>query len=262
MAFAPGREALPYGAALGADFSHDWVFEYADSSPEPLIQVVAASVVLTREGSPAIRHAFGLGAGLTFLPPNVIRMDVDKIPAGAWPAGMYRGGLMLSWADGIDEAVLEFAVKVDVLGSVFTGLITSPVTKIQRQLNTTRIIRTAGGSLSSIVPQIRLTPATFAEDAAIGSTVALVTLDPPGADVTFTLIDDGEGLLELVDGYALRLTRLANAAAQPIVALRIEGAVEGGDTRLRADLTLTVTAVAIDGQLDFSDPGNPFLVVI
>jgi hypothetical protein len=255
MAFAPAREVLPYMAILGADFSYDWVLEHGDGTPEPLGQVVAARVQLERRGDPAASLSFDLGENLEVLPPNLVRFSVDKAEREAWIEGTYDGALFLSWADGTDEVVVLFSVSVVPIGKARVGH-DAGRSVLTRAISATRIVRTAGGRLTSIVPQIQLSASAFGEDLAPGSIVAVLSVDPPGAELTYSLVDDGDGLFQVEDGFKLVLARQASADADPTVDIVVEGAVGDGDTRLRAGFTLTVIDVFSGDQLDFSDPDN------
>jgi hypothetical protein len=255
MAFAPAREVLPYPAILGADFSYDWVLEHGDETPEPLGQVVAARVQLELRGPPAASIVYDLGPNLEILAPNVVRFTVDKLERAAWIEGTYDGALFLSWPDGTDEVVALFTVLVVPIGK-------APVVRdggrsiLRRAISASRIIRTAGGRLTSIVPQIQLSASAFLEDLEVGALVAMLSVDPPGAELTYSLADDGDGLVVIEDGFKLVLARQASADADPTVDIVVEGAVADGDTRLRAGFTLTVIDVFSGDQLDFSDPDN------
>lgn len=255
MAFAPAREVLPYAAILGADFSYDWLLEHDDGTSEPLGQVIAARVQLDRRGLLAASMSFDLGPNLEILAPNVVRFTVDKLERAAWGEGTYDGALFLSWPDGTDEVVALFTVAVVPIGKAPSGQ-DGGRSVLRRVVNATRIIRTAGGRLSSIVPQIQLSASEFLEDLEPGAVVGMLSVDPPGAELTYSLADDGDGLFEIEDGFKLVLARQASADADPTVDIVVEGAVGDGDTRLRAGFTLTVIDVFSGDQLDFSDPDN------
>lgn len=257
MAFALARELLPYVAVIGADFAYDWVFEDADGEPEPLDQVTAAVVELT---GPSGSVTWSLGDGLEILTPNILRLSLDKADITAWSAGSYSGGLILTWADGTDEPVLQFRAERQVLARSLNGVMGGAqtrggVTTIQRAPNKTRLIRSAGGRLTSIVPQITLSADTWPDDTPVGTVVARVTLDPPGAVVTYQLVDDADGLLQLVDNRDLVLLRMPDAAEQPNYQITIRASVAGGDTGLVSDIDLTLT-VGPRGRLRFNDPEN------
>jgi hypothetical protein len=261
MAFAPAREVSPYVAILGADFSYDWVLEHGDGTPEPLGQVVAARVQLERRGDPAASLSYDLGENLEVLTPNVVRFTVDKLVREVWLEGTYDGALFLSWADGTDEVVVLFAVSAVPIGKARVGH-DAGRSVLTRAVSATRIVRTAGGRLTSIVPQIQVSACEFMEDLEPGAVVGLLSVDPPGAELTYSLANDGDGLIEIEDGFKLILARQADASAEPSVDIVVEGAVDDGDTRLRAGFTLTVVNVVTDGELDFSEDGNALFTVI
>lgn len=252
MAFSLAREALPYAAVIGADFAHDWVFIDGDGDPESLAQVTGASVAL--QGA-EVALTLTLGDGLEVISPNVLRMKLEAPSAEAWPAGVYYGGLIINWADGTDEAVLTFAVNRSAVGNARGAGISGGSTTLQRAQNVTRIIRTAAGRLSSIVPQITLTELSWPETTPIGEQVAIAMLDPVGAAVTYSLIDDAGGAVALTPDGLLTVAGNPDALASPTLTIVIEAAVADGDTALRAPFTVTLQ-YRQRGRLRFNNPEN------
>jgi len=255
MAFSLAREALPYAAVLGADFSYDWPFVNAAGEPESLAQVIGVTITMERAGLPAKSLAFALGDGVEIIAPNVVRLTIETLDAEAWPIGRYGCGLILHWADGVDEAALTFSIVRSTIGNAGVGLVSGGAKSLQRAQNVTRIIRTAAGRLSSIVPQITLTELAWPETTPIGDQVAVAILNPAGAAVTFSLIDDADGAVAISSAGLLTVAGQPDALVSPTLDIVIEAAVADGDTVLRAPITVTLQ-YGPRGRLRFNNPDN------
>jgi len=264
MAFSLAREALPYAAIIGADFAYDWAFVDAAGEAESLAQVVGVSISLTRQGLPAGALAFDLTDSVEIVAPNVVRLKVEARSADPedlaadlafWPAGRYRGGIILHWADGSDEAVMAFEVVRSEMAAAGVGLIAGGAKALQRAPNLTRIIRTAAGRLSSIVPQITLTELAWPETTAIGEQVAVAVLSPAGAAVTYSLVDDAGGAVALTSGGILTVAAQPDSLASSTLDIVIQAAVTDGDTVLRAPITVTLQYRA-RGRIRFNNSDN------
>lgn len=255
MVFSLARETLPYAAIVGADFTYDWAFVGSDGVAERLAQVVGVSITLDRIGLPASALTFDLTSGVSIIAPNVVRLTVETPTLEAWPVGRYRGGLILHWADGLDEPVLRFEVARSEIGDAGPGLPAGGSRTLQRAPNLTRIIRTAAGRLSSIVPQITLTALAWPETTPVGNQVAVAVLNPAGAAVTYSLIDDADGAVALTAGGLLTVAANPDALVVPTLTIVIEAAVADGDTVLRSPITVTLQTRP-RGRLRFNNSEN------
>ncbi|WP_165184735.1 cadherin repeat domain-containing protein [Caulobacter soli] len=255
MGYSPGREGAPYLAIEGADFGHDWIFQHADGSPRSLAQVVAVDVRLEGPRANPVVLEFALGDGLAILSGNVVRMAIDRVRAAAWPRGPYTGGMIVRWADGTDTAVVLFTLLADTISRAAATVPGASTSTVQCLSTQTRVVMEPAGVLSSIVPQIQISALEYPDNTPVGTVVAFVTVNPPGAEIIYSLADDAGGALTVIDSYKIAVAGQPDALVHPALTVTVEGAVTDGPTRLSTDFTFTLQP-SPRGRLRFNDPAN------